>query len=341
MADHANESKDPRKRHARDRPSGTFSPPGVNSQPGNVPDLVHLDAPSTTYGDDWGYLLDTEVHGDIDSWSSLPEPDLDIGKANGTAPQTFDQLIAWTPMHATDPMIEEPMDTSSDSMDDFSALSTSQPSFESLTSLEGAQHTQVAPVANMLPPNHFQTTAPSHKQRTCLERALQAALGLHSAGTSCVGTGPWPNPKPQRPRDIDEVLLRNRDVIKLLDGILSCQCASDRDVILACCLTLTKIISWYAAAMDTSNANLIVSSPILMGSYSLDAKAQRSVLARVVLSELHDRVKPLLGKLPRHCISGTGSSKGNGTLGTGAEQQCALREQIRAVVVQAHSLLRS
>lgn len=343
MTDQTNESTNSRKRPANDRPSGIFSPREVNPKASNVLDLEPLDAPSTTFGNAWSYLLDTEMNGDVDSWSLLPPSGIDGAKDNGTSPPTFDQLIAWTPMPVTDAIAEEPMDTSSDSMDDFSAPPTSQPSFASLSSLEGEEshNTQVAPVAVMLPPKHEQSAAPIQKQRTCLGRALQAALSLHSVGTPCNGINPSSPAKQQSPRDIGEILLRNRDAIKLLDSILACQCASDRDVILGCCLTLTKIISWYSAAMDTTNANLIMSLPILLGSYSLDAKAQRSVLARVVLSELHDRVKPLLSKLPRHCILVAASSKEGSGMRSGVEQQCALREQIRAAVVKAHNLFHS
>ena len=146
----------------------------------------------------------------------------------------------------------------------------------------------------------------------------------------------WMQAPKESPRDVDAVLLSNRDAIKTVNRILDCPCSADPSVGLACYLATAKIIHWYATAMgismdgceaeDSSNASAntmanvgqslagdgirhkpmsdrIVSRPILMGRYCLDAGIQRSVLAKVILSELKEHIQPLMNYLPRYDIS--------------------------------------
>lgn len=147
------------------------------------------------------------------------------------------------------------------------------------------------------------------------------------------------------PRGVDSVLLQNREAITLLSQTLNCPCSSELSVTLAAYLVASKIVAWYGAILgiddnipspvsdqgyllNPSTANRVVGRPILMGSYTLDAKVHRSIRARVVVSELTLLIEPLLAKLP-HFKQSTSSF----------EQRCELRDQIRRIVGEANKLV--
>ena len=177
-----------------------------------------------------------------------------------------------------------------------------------------------------------------HRRQDCMTLALHVVDSLHVSHDRCKSSDPmaWMQAPKESPRDVDAVLLQNRDAIKTVNRILDCPCSADQSVGLACYLATAKIIHWYATAMgismdgfeaeDNSNASAststnagqsllgdeirpksvsdrIVSRPILMGRYCLDADIQRSVLAKVILSELKEHIQPLMNCLPRYDIS--------------------------------------
>lgn len=315
--------------------SRAFSLPAVNSKSLTKSDLTTPAITPDFLGDDWSYLSKLEY---FDSWTSLGDVKAKQGPKSENS-QISDQRVSWTPAQDTEPLLEEPMDISAGVREaDLARKPSVRQPFEDLTRMEPSPRMNIAPVATMLPRQPSPRANTRGGTMTCLEKVLQAALSLHTSDKQCKTMVSTIRLAP-KPLDFDQVLLRNRETVKQLDSTLGCFCASEPDVLLACCLALTEVVSWYGTAMDTSNVGPVTLAPISMGSYSLDITAQRSVLARVVLSELKTQVQPLLAKFPKHNIVGfAGNQSGSNTVGG---QQCALRAQIRSVVLKANDLIRS
>lgn len=198
----------------------------------------------------------------------------------------------------------------------------------------------------------------------CLALALQVVSDLHVSRESCSTVASDPMncipPSKEEARDVDQVLFLNRDAIKSVNKVLDCPCSSDPSVALACYLAASKIVAWYAAAigipggqhsdgMDNSlpMADRIIDRPIFMGRYCLDPEAQRSVRAKVVLTELREQIQPLLAKLPKHQVSSFGRPEhGSTSMSLSAAtlpkdndgQPCVLRNQIRRIIREAGNI---
>lgn len=232
------------------------------------------------------------------------------------------------------------------------------------------------------PPAGF--VAGRHHRQDCMTLALHVVDSLHVPRDQCNSAASDPMAWMQAPtessRDVDAVLLLNRDAIKTIDRILDCPCSADQSVALACYLATAKIIYWYATATgisvdgfeaeDNSNGNTsantstnagqgllgdetrsktmqnrVVSRPILMGRYCLDADTQRSVLAKVILSELKEHIQPLMNRLPRYGISHSDIFKGSeqgpsrlASLSSIKVVSCALRSQLKRIMSAAGNI---
>lgn len=198
----------------------------------------------------------------------------------------------------------------------------------------------------------------------CLALALQVVSDLHVSRESCSTVASDPMncipPSKEEARDVDQVLFLNRDAIKSVNKVLDCPCSSDPSVALACYLAASKIVAWYAAAIGFSGgqqmdgletslimADRIIDRPIFMGRYCLDPEAQRSVRAKVVLTELREQIHPLLAKLPKHQVSSFGRPEHTSTsMSLSAAtlpkdndgQPCVLRNQIRRIIQEAGNI---
>ena len=225
-----------------------------------------------------------------------------------------------------------------------------------------------------------------HRRQDCMTLALHVVDSLHVPRDRCDSSASdpmaWMQAPKESPRDVDAVLLLNRDAIKTVNRILDCRCSTDQSVTLACYLATAKIIYWYATAMgismdgfeaeDNSNGNgnasantsantsqsllgdeirpkpmsdRIVSRPILMGRYCLDADTQRSVLAKVILRELKEHIQPLMNRLPRYDISHSDSFKVSeqgpsrlSSLSSIKVVSCALRNQLKRIMSAAGNI---
>ena len=187
----------------------------------------------------------------------------------------------------------------------------------------------------------------------------QMALEMHIPRQDCSGqivsTSDATSSGRPATRHPDAVLLQCRAAIKLVVRCLDCPCSADRSVALTAYLVASKIVAWYEAILGDSTTNhgenhkvmaaCISSSPISLGSYSLDAQAIRSVRARIVLSELHIFIDLVLPKLPIFWLStSTISSKGKAPLNevsmrfhpTQLDQPiCALKDRLQRVMAEA------
>ena len=217
---------------------------------------------------------------------------------------------------------------------------------------------------------------PYHHGQDCLALALQVIYDLHvfkeHCTTSVSDQMTYMQTTREEPRDVDAVLFLNRDAIKSVNKILGCACCSgNQSVTLACYLACSKIIEWYGAAIgidldgygnDSNNAshdehpedqallsamsNRIISRPIFMGRYCLDAEVHLSVRAKVVLSELREHMQPLIGRLPRYHVSSPnvkGSKHHNSSLSPSQHkdvdgQFCTLRNQVRKIIREASNI---
>ena len=218
------------------------------------------------------------------------------------------------------------------------------------------------------------SSQPYHQGQDCLALALQIIYDLHISRERCKVAASDPMTCMQTPkndlRDVDAVLFLNRDAIKSVNKILGCPCSADNSVALACYLAAAKIVEWYEAAIgtavdetqDTNNSNncdrmpedetrlcsmsdRIVSRPIFMGKYCLDAEVHRSVRAKVVLSELREHIQPLIGRLPKYQVSGPGFQEakyGSSLPSTFSKdsdgQTCALRNRVRKIIREANNI---
>lgn len=209
------------------------------------------------------------------------------------------------------------------------------------------------------PDERASSGSPCTRGQSCLASLFQLALDLHIAHQICTtANSSIPGSLAEVPalhtpssssdsstRGVDSVLLQNREAIHLLSQTLECPCSSELSVTLAAYLVASKIVAWYGAilgindstsssvsdqgyVLNPSMAGRIVARPILMGTYSLDAKVHRSIRARVVVSELSVLVEPLLAKLP-HFKQPTSSF----------EQKCGLRDQMRMIIGEANKLV--
>ncbi|PNS21564.1 Transcriptional activator protein UGA3 [Sphaceloma murrayae] len=211
------------------------------------------------------------------------------------------------------------------------------------------------------PASRQNSIRPHCRGQDCLALALQVVFDLHVARDACSTAASDMmnfNQSHEEARDVDQVLFLNRDAIKSINKILDCPCSSDPSVSLACYLATNKIVSWYAAAIGVSDgqpdhldetqtmSDRIIARPIFMGRYCLDAEAQRSVRAKVVLTELREHIQPLLAKLPKHQVSSFGRPEHGSTLPLSASslpkdndgQPCALRSQIRRIIREAGNI---
>ncbi|PSK53770.1 Transcriptional activator protein UGA3 [Elsinoe australis] len=203
---------------------------------------------------------------------------------------------------------------------------------------------------------------PHHKGQDCLALALQVVFDLHVARDSCATAASdmmtCIQQSHEEARDVDQVLFLNRDAINSINKVLDCPCSSDPSVALACYLAATKIVSWYAAAIgitdgqpehmvdSLSMSDRIIARPIFMGRYCLDAEAQRSVRAKVVLTELREHIQPLLAKLPKHQVSSFGRPEHGSSMPLSSStlpkdndgHPCALRSQIRRIIREAGNI---
>ncbi|KAI9668120.1 MAG: hypothetical protein M1821_000940 [Bathelium mastoideum] len=216
---------------------------------------------------------------------------------------------------------------------------------------------------------------PYHHGQDCMALALQVIYDLHVAREHCNTTASDPMTYMQTPRedprDVDTVLFLNRDAIKSINKVLSCSyCSGDNSILLACYLAASKIVEWYAAAIglatdgpeeDTGRGNYdsisddqnharpmsdrIISRPIFMGRYCLNAEVHRSVRAKVVLSELREHIQPLIGRLPKYHLSSSnlkgtkhGSSISSPLHKDIDGQLCALRNQVRKIIREASNI---
>lgn len=268
--------------------------------------------PTATLGDDWVSLSGTELSDYIDLWSSTSS------KEQESPLQSFERLISpdesWIPAIAERARAAKTARNSSGDLDAKAAELALQ---------------QVAPGAKMVSKTLSNINTDNHF-RSCLERLMDAALTLQNPEEACSPADSEPGQSDQRPENVDQILLRNRGVIKVLVAVLECRCASDEDVILACYLTLTRVVFCYGAVIENSE---LTAAPAATGIQSLSAQAKRAILARVVLKELQDQVKPLLRKLPRRTIAGASGAPGG--------QECALRGNIRAVVLKVDRIVRA
>lgn len=189
--------------------------------------------------------------------------------------------------------------------------------------------------------------------QACLGSLFQLALELHVPNEACTAAAASsPTQRVEQASDdfrgIDAVLFQNRCAVRLLSQVLECPCARELSVTLAAYLVASKIVAWYGAILGVectaSMASRITARPILMGSYSLEADAQRSVRAKVVLSELNMRVEPLLANLPyfhQSCSGGHSSSSSSSSSSSPQpaspldQRRCFLRDQLQKVVREA------
>ncbi|KAL9080000.1 MAG: hypothetical protein Q9157_001145 [Trypethelium eluteriae] len=216
---------------------------------------------------------------------------------------------------------------------------------------------------------------PYHSGQDCMALALQVVYDLHVPREHC-RTAASSDPMTciqtfkDEPRDVDSVLFLNRDAIKSVNKILGCPCSADRSVALACYLAAAKIIEWYGAAIGISvdasrddghengangflddevklrpMSDRIISRPIFMGRYCLDAEVHRSVRAKVVLSELREHIQPLMSRLPRYHISqasGKGAKHGAPVASPFSKDNdnssCMLRNQVRKIIREASNI---
>jgi hypothetical protein len=149
-------------------------------------------------------------------------------------------------------------------------------------------------------------------------------------------------------RDVDAVLFQNREAVRVLNRALDCACASQPSVVLSAYLLISSMVAWYRAVLDIqttspepqrhdSISGKIIANPIFLGTFCLDAEAQRNVRARIVLAELRSQVQPLLAKMPQFYSSPTGTAE-TATLPPLDAQRCMVREQLQAVVAEARRL---
>ncbi|KAF2219508.1 hypothetical protein BDZ85DRAFT_43130 [Elsinoe ampelina] len=208
-------------------------------------------------------------------------------------------------------------------------------------------------------PSRHGSIRPHCRGQDCLALVLQVVSDLHVVRDSCSTAASDPmtciQSAHEEARDVDQVLFLNRDAITTINKVLDCPCSSDPSVSLACYLAATKIVSWYAAAIGVTDGQpdhldnslpLIVSRPIFMGRYCLDAEAQRSVRAKVVLTELREHIQPLLAKLPKHQVSSFGRPEHGSSMPLSSSSlpkdndghPCALRSQIRRIIREAGNI---
>ncbi|MCJ1333578.1 hypothetical protein MMC10_010278 [Thelotrema lepadinum] len=258
------------------------------------------------------------------------------------------------------------------------------------TASEADLECSTAPVAlestqeSATPPVRF--AVGRHRRQDCMTLALHVVDSLHVPRDRCSSAASdpmaWMQAPKESPRDVDAVLLLNRDAIKTVNRILHCPCSAGQSVALACYLATAKVIHWYATAIgismdrfeaeDNSSANAsanantstnasqslvsdeirpksvsdrIVSRPILMGRYCLDADTQRSVLAKVILSELKEHIQPLMNHLPRYDISHSDNFKVSeqgpsrlSPLSSFKVVSCALRSQLKRIMSAAGNI---
>ena len=147
----------------------------------------------------------------------------------------------------------------------------------------------------------------------------------------------------QQARDVDAVLFRNREAIHTLTKTLDCPCSTDQSISFAAYLLASKIVAWYGAILGVESdtplegeastiASWIKAKPISIGNYRLDAKAQRSVRANVVLGELRTLVQPMIDNMPLFRSSNVNDM---GRPGAVAKEDCMLRQQMQWIVEAA------
>ncbi|KAF2172666.1 hypothetical protein M409DRAFT_49215 [Zasmidium cellare ATCC 36951] len=190
-------------------------------------------------------------------------------------------------------------------------------------------------------------------EQSCLTSLSQLTLELHVQDSVCTtaicsGSSQQHREETNVHRGVDSVLLQNRSAVRLLARVLDCPCSRELSVTLAAYLVACKIVAWYGAILGVgctpSVATRITEQPIVMGSYSLDASVQRSVRAKVVLSELSLQVEPLLASLPQFHVtlgelaSWTTSSPSSRPVPPVDQQRCFLRDQLQKVVYEALKL---
>ena len=146
---------------------------------------------------------------------------------------------------------------------------------------------------------------------SCMAIALQIVAELHVSNGGCFSSvsSLFSPSAVGETRDINTVLDYNRQALWKAIRVLDCPCAKETGVVGAVCMAVHKVLSWYAAAIGVDgppageNVQVPVESvtnpPIYMGSYCLDAQAQKLARAHVVLSELREHVHPLLARLDR------------------------------------------
>lgn len=238
-------------------------------------------------------------------------------------------------------------------------IETEVSSSSSNNSIQSRTDSHHAPDERSIPPG-----SPCTRGQNCLADLSELALDLHipndhsctTSNSSLPGSltaalhTPASSDNVSFPLGVDAVLLQNRTALSRLSQTLDCPCSSDLSVTLAAYLVASKIVAWYGAILGiddnsnnssvlsegesfrtANNSSRIVGRPILMGTYSLDAKVHASIRARVVVSELSGCVEPLLAKLPHFKQSMSASFV--------EEQRCNLRDHVRRIVAEANRLV--
>ncbi|KAF2172662.1 hypothetical protein M409DRAFT_16624 [Zasmidium cellare ATCC 36951] len=256
-------------------------------------------------------LIDDDLSSYVDIWPNATAWDY------GTTPPSFSSFVLPDCLLSPAPVKDIKAETTQDHMPE---RNEGEPNCQT-----SAQ--QVAPVAKMLATDDTDTReAPKHV--SCLQKLLDAALALKIKEPKPADS--WGKASSDEPAEsIDQVLLRNRAIIKLLNSVLDCNCACLPDIILACYMTLTKVVACYEDALDSS---CFATASAASSIHNLSRQAQSAVLARVILSELQDQVKPLLKRLPQRTICASTSEESEG---------CALRNSIRGIVLKVDRTLRT
>ncbi len=175
-------------------------------------------------------------------------------------------------------------------------------------------------------------------RRNCMTSALRILQKLHIPPSACLNLVDETSTSPasSQPRKTDSVLSTNRDVVRLMTGMLKCSCLSSSQIQLVLSIICGKLIAWYRAIIrnspddrpdactDTdeqaparSDSTLkaatgmtnerVLHQPFTVGEYSLDTGLESKIRAQVVSSELHQLealVANLLGRIQEENPSG-------------------------------------
>ena len=162
----------------------------------------------------------------------------------------------------------------------------------------------------------------SPRRPTCLVSALKLLQELHIPPSVCLSAGAtvFDTNSPQ-PRLTDCVLSTNREVIRLMSGILECSCSTSAQIQLILTTICCKLTAWCRAIIRNcfENSSItwspcenhdvnheehterVLHQPITVGEYSIDVVLEQKIRAHVVFDELQ-HVRALTKNLSQRVV---------------------------------------